>query len=279
MPSRQNIPTVRARALGVELERLRCERHMSPEDVAASVGGSRFKVRNLELAKVKPQGAYVSRLLALYGVDNATKAVLLELARNAWRYGWWTEYTDVFKGAFVSLEDQAELIRSWQSQLIPGLLQTEAYGRAVIRAGRNLSSAEVDRRWQARSNRQHLLTREEHSPDLHVVLDVAVLERPIGGGDVMRMQLKHLLDVGQRPNVSIQVLPRDAGEHAGLEGPLVILSFPGEVHPDIAYVEMYPGDVYLENADEVRRANVTMERIQKDALSVEESDRLISRLV
>lgn len=279
MPAHQHVPTVRARALGAQLEQLRLARGLTPDDVAASVGGSRFKVRNLEMAKVQPQGSYIDKLLQLYGVDNATKAALLDLARNAWRRGWWTDYSDVFKGAFVALEDQAAAIRSWQPQLIPGLLQIEGYGRAVIRAGlADASTAEIDRRWQARLNRQALLTREQNAPQLDVVLDAAVLERPVGGRDVMRAQLRHLLDVGELPNVSIRVVPQGVGAHAGMEGPLVMLSFPGNVHPDIAYVEMYPGDVYLESADEVLRANGTMERVHKDALSSEESAKLIGWL-
>jgi hypothetical protein len=280
MPAHQHIPTVRARRLGVELEQLRLERHMSPEDVAAAIGGSRFKVRNVEKAKVQVKAPYLRALLNLYGVLEAAQGTaLLELARHAWRRGWWTDFADVFAGSFVALEDQAARIRSWQPQLFPGLLQVEGYARTVIRAGLgDVSTAEVDRRWQARWNRQALLTREDHAPQFDVVLDEAVLERPIGGADVMRAQLRHLLEMAEHPNITIQVLAKAAGAHAGLEGPLVILSFPGEIHPDIAYGDLYLGDVYLESRDDVIRSNVTMERIQKTALSPQESTELIDRL-
>lgn len=280
MPAPRRIPTVRARALGAELEQLRKARHLTPEDVARAVGGTRFKVRDIEMAKLEAKEPYLSALLSLYGVLSSAKGkALLALAEDAWQRGWWTEFADVFRGSFVSLEDQASQIRSWQPQLIPGVLQTEGYGRAVLKALMDdVPPAEVDRRWQARLNRQALLTRERDAPQLGVVLDAAILERPVGGEKVMRAQLRHLLKVNELPNVSIQVLPKSVGAHAGLEGPLVILSFPGEIHPDIAYVEMYPGDVYLESADEVERANVTMGRVQKDALSIEESANLIGWL-
>lgn len=281
MPAHQHIPTVRARRLGAELEQLRLERHMSPEDVAAAIGGSRFKVRNVEKAKVQVKVPYLRALLNLYGVLEAAQGTaLLELARHAWRRGWWTDFADVFAGSFVALEDQAARIRSWQPQLFPGLLQVEGYARTVIRAGlSDVSAAEVDRRWQARRNRQALLSREEPvAPHFEVVLDEAVLERPIGGADVMRAQLRHLLEMAAFPNITIQVMAKATGEHAGLEGPLVILSFPGEIHPDIAYGDLYLGDVYLESADDVERSNLTMGRIQKDALSPQESIELIGRL-
>jgi hypothetical protein len=280
MPAYPHTPTVRAMRLGHELEQLRHERHMSPEDVAAAIGGSRFKVRNVETAKVQVKAPYLKALLSLYGVlGTAQGAALIELERNAWQRGWWTDFSDVFNGSFVGLENQAALIRSWQPQLVPGLLQIEGYARAVIRAGLgDVTTAEVDRRWQARRNRQDLLTREESAPRFEVVLDEAVLERPVGGVEVMRAQLRHLLEMAERPNVTIQVMAKAAGAHAGLEGPLVILSFPGKIHPDIAYGDLYLGDVYLESADDVARSNLTMGRIQKAALSPQESIELIDRL-
>lgn len=281
MPAHKHIPTVRARRLGAELEKLRERRHMSPDDVADAIGGSRFKVRNVELAKVQAKAPYLKALLNLYGVLNTAQgAALLELARDAWRRGWWTDYADVFAGSFISLEDQAAKIRSWQPQLIPGLLQIEDYARAVIRAGLGdeATEAEIDRRWQARRNRQALLTREEHAPQFEVVLDEAVLERPIGGPDVLRAQLRHLTEMAEHPNISVQVLAKAAGEHAGLEGPLVILSFPGDIHPDVSYGDLFLGDIYLESADDVVRSNLTMGRIQKAALSPRESIELIGRL-
>ena len=281
MPAHPHTPTVRAMRLGPELEHLRRVRHMSPEDVAAAIGGSRFKVRNVETAKVEVKAPYLKALLSLYGVlGTAQGAALIELARNAWQRGWWTDFSDVFNGSFVSLENQAARIRSWQPQLVPGLLQVEGYARAVIRAGLgDVTTAELDRRWRARWNRQALLTREAPAPpQFEVVLDEAVLERPVGGATVMRAQLRHLLEMADLPNVTVQVLAKATGEHAGLEGPLVILSFPGEIHPDIAYGDLFLGDVYLESADDVARSNLTMGRIQKAALSPQQSIDLIDRL-
>lgn len=271
-------PTVRARALGARLEELRNVQGMSPEDVAASVDGmSRWKVRRLETAKTVAQERDIQALLDLYGVDTATRAALLQLTRDAWRRGWWTDFGDVFRGAYVALEDEASAIRVWHPQLVPGLLQITDYAREVFRAGLPEADEEtIERHVQARMARQALLSRR-NAPGFHAVLDEAVLEHEIGGRVVMRRQLRALLEAVERSTVTVRVLTKTAGAHAGFEGPLVILSFSGDL-PDTAYCEAFPGSVYLESAADIARSNLAMERIHKAALSGEESAALIARL-
>jgi hypothetical protein len=218
-------------------------------------------------------------MLDLYGVDSGTRAALMELARNAWRRGWWTDYSDVFRGAYVSLEDDAARVDEWSPQVIPGLLQTDEYAREVIRMGWPGDEAGVNRRVQARMTRKALLGRREPpAPRLNTVLDEGVLRRPLGGPDVMRGQLNALADAARRPNVDIRVLPFDVGTHAGLDGPFIVLGFPEEIAPDVAYVGTRIGEGWAEGAEVVRRIRVDFDTLQAAALSSEESVEFIVAL-
>jgi transcriptional regulator with XRE-family HTH domain len=267
-------PTVRGRKVASELRRLREQAGLSADHAAAQLGEdwSRYKVIRIETAKTKPTVPAITAMLDLYGVDSGTRAALIELAKNAWRRGWWTDYGDVFRGSYVALEDDAARIDEWSPQVIPGLLQTEEYAREVIRAGWPGDEAGVHRRVQARMTRKALLGRTDPpAPVLTAVLDEAVLHRPIGGAELMRGQLHALLDAARRPNVNIQVLPFDAGTHAGLDGPFILLGFPEEIAPDVAYVGTRIGDGYAEDAATVRQIRVDFETLQAAALPPKES--------
>lgn len=276
-------PTVRGRKLASELRRLREQAGLNTEQAAAQLGQgwSRFKVAYIERARTKPTTNGINAMLDLYGVDNATRAVLLDLHKNSWRRGWWTDYSDVFRGSYVALEDDAAAIQEWSPQLVPGLLQTDEYARAVIRAwlqGHD-DGTMVQRRVQARSARRTLLGRTTPpAPTFATVLDEAVLRRPIGGRGLMREQLHALLAAGRRPNITIQVLQYEAGEHPCLDGPFIILGFPEELAPDVAYVETKAGDTYVESSADVRRFRIAFEEVSTEALPPEESAEFIAAI-
>jgi transcriptional regulator with XRE-family HTH domain len=254
---------------------LREDQGLTLQEVADRLGWSRATVSRLETAQTRPRPGQVADLLALYGVPASAREALVALARQAGRRGWWTAYVDVFTGSYVALEDETSEIRTWDAQLIHGLLQTEDYARAVISAGRMLPGPkDVDRRIAARKARQALLDRSD-APHLHAVFDEAVLRRPIGGPAVMNSQLLTLAEAARRPNVTIRVLPYDAGAHAGLDGRFTILSYPNPEDPDIAYVEGTMGDVYLERAEETGQHRKRFQEITALSLSPADSTRLI----
>lgn len=273
-------PTVRGRKLASELRRLRKSVDLDVEPAANQLGWSRFKVSRIEKAQTKPTAADLRAMLDLYGVDNATRAALIELHKNAWRRGWWTDYSDVFRGSYVALEDDAATIDEWSPQLVPGLLQTDDYARAVIRTSLTEDDpAAVQRRVQARSARRTLLGRTEPpAPTFTAVIDEAALRRPIGSPDVMRSQMRALLDAARRPNIKIRVLRYEAGAHPGLDGPFIILGFPEHLAPDVAYVETKAGDTYLESAADVRRFRVDFEKLSAAAMNPQGSTEFIAAI-
>lgn len=274
-------PTVRGRKLASELRRLREHAGLTAEEAAAQLGQgwSRFKVAYIERAKTKPTSHAITAMLDLYGVDSATRAALMDLARNAWRRGWWTDYSDIFKGSYLALEDDAARIDEWSPQLIPGLLQTDEYAREIIRAGQRGDEAEIDRRVRARMARKALLSRKDPpAPTLTTVLDEAALRRPIGGAHVMGGQLNALLDAARRPNVTVRVLPLEVGTHAGLDGPFIILGFPEAIAPDAAYTATRLGDAFAESAEIVRGIKVDFESLEAVALPPDASTELIAAI-
>lgn len=275
-------PTVRGRKLAAELRRLREQAGLSTDQAAAQLGAgwSRFKVARIETAKTKPTLPAITAMLDLYGINSGLREALLKLAKDAWRRGWWTNYSDVFRGSYVALEDDAATIDEWSPQLVPGLLQTDDYARAVIRASlADDDAVAVQRRVQARSARRTLLGRTDPpAPIFTAIIDEAALQRPVGGRDVMRAQFHALLDAARRPNVTIRVLPCSVGEHPGLDGPFIILTFPEQLSPDVAYVETKAGDNYVESAADVRRFRLDFDNLQSAALSPEGSAELIAAL-
>ncbi|MFG2018981.1 helix-turn-helix domain-containing protein [Actinomadura geliboluensis] len=270
-------PTVRGRRLARELRKLREEQGLTLQEVADRLDWSRATVSRLETSQTRPKPGDIADILDLYGVPSPDRDALITLARQAGQRGWWTAYQDVFAGSYVALEDEASHIRTWDPQLVHGLLQTEPYSRAVITAGRLLPAQEdIERRIAARKIRQALLDRAD-APRLQVIFDEAVLHRPIGGEEVMRAQLESLAAIVQtHPTVTIQVLPYTAAAHAGLDGRFTILSYPDPADPDIAYVEGTMGDVYLESAEEIAKHRDRFDRIEADALSPEDSAHLIA---
>jgi hypothetical protein len=207
----------------------------------------------------------VADLLTLYGVDDqAERAALLGLARQARHPGWWHRYGDVLPGwfsAYLGLEAAASLIRTYEVQFVPGLLQTPDYARAVVLLGHGAARAEeIDRRVDVRMTRQQLLTRPD-APHLWAVVDEAALRRPIGGPAVLSAQISALIDAAKLPNVTIQVIPFDAGGHAAAGGAFSLLRFADQELPDVVFMEQLTSALYLDKRDDVDQYAEAMERL------------------
>ncbi len=217
-------------------------------------------------------------MLDLYGVRSPQREALIRLNRDARRRGWWTAYSDVFTGSYVSMEAEAASIKV-NAHIVPGFLQTPDYARAVIaRTGPWLAADDVDRRVAARTARQQALLDRDNPPEIHVILDEAVLHRQVGGPKVTSAQLSALREASTRPDVTIQVLPFSSGANAGMEGEFVILTFPGTEDPPIAYAEGLMGDIYLESEEELDRHHVAWTHLVTQVLSPDRSIAMIGKL-
>jgi transcriptional regulator with XRE-family HTH domain len=278
-------PTVRRILVGAQLRRLREAAGISRDDAGYVIRGSGSKISRLELGKVSFKERDISDLLSHYGVDDEQqREAILSLARDANAPGWWHNYDDVLPTWFetyVGLEEAASLIRTYEVQFIPGLLQTADYARAVIVAGRPaLPPEEIDRRVKLRTDRQRLLDRES-APRLWAVVDEGALRRPIGGSRVMRAQLEHLLVMRERRNVTIQIMPFRFGGHAAEGGAFSILRFPEAELPDVVYVEQLASALYLDKRELVDRYGQIFDRLTVDSqppdLSAETLQKIISR--
>ncbi|WP_067481960.1 helix-turn-helix domain-containing protein [Actinomadura hibisca] len=272
-------PTVRHRRLGRELRIYRERAGLTTEAASARLGWSRTKLVRFEAARTRPKPSDVSDALDLYGATLAERAELIELAKQARQRGWWSAYSDVFQSSYVALEDEAAAIRAWQPHFVPGVLQTEAYAYSIIKAGAfDQEEAILERRLQARSARKALLTRPS-APELHLVLDEAVIRRGPTAPHVMQEQLTALVSANKRPNITLQVLPFSTGVHAGLGGSLVLLEYSDPDDPAIAYIESHGGELYVESTREVDRLQRRFGLICDAALPPGESVDLIAAAV
>lgn len=241
--------------LGTQLRRLREEAGISREAAGEAIRASHAKISRLELGRVGFKERDVADLLTLYGVvDEADRAEWLRLVARANEPGWWHRYGDVLPGWFelyLRLEQAASVIRTYQVQFVPGLLQSPDYARAVVLAGHGSAGAEdIDRRVHLRITRQKLLT-EPGAPRLWAVIDEAALRRRFGSRRVMRAQVEHLLTMTEIPTVTVQVLPFHAGGHAAGGGAFTILRFAQRELPDVVYLEQLTGAVYLDKRADV----------------------------
>jgi len=274
---------VRRILLGSQLRRLREARGITREAAGYSIRASESKISRMELGRVSFKARDIEDLLTLYGVtEEAERAALLGLAREANLTGWWHSYGDVLPGWFqtyVGLEGAASHLAVYEVQFIHGLLQTEGYAHAVVTRGQpQACGSEVDRRVALRLERQKLLV-SERAPEFHVVLDEAALRRPYGGAEVMRAQLRHLISVSEAPNVRLQVMPFAFGGHAGESGAFTLLRFPESDLPDIVYLEQLTSALYLDKPDEVGQYERVLERLGADSLSPEKSRDLLRGLL
>jgi transcriptional regulator with XRE-family HTH domain len=276
-------PTVLRILLGAQLRRLRESKTITREDAGYEIRASGSKISRMELGRVSFKERDVADLLTLYGVSNdAEREALLGLARQANNPGWWHHYGDILPPWFQSylgLEAAASLIRTYEIQFVPGLLQTPEYARAVILLGHAGATAdEIDRRVELRRQRAQILDRLE-APQLWAVIDEAVLRRPIGGADVMRAQIEFLIEAAKKPNVRLQIIPFHAGGHAAAGGPFAILRFPEPELPDVVYVEQLTSAIYLDKRDDVDHYAIAMERVCIDAEPPNHTQEILGKLL
>ncbi|QOC91938.1 XRE family transcriptional regulator [Micromonospora craniellae] len=276
-------PTVLRMLLGAQLRRLRESRGVTRENAGWEIRSSESKISRMELGRVGFKERDVADLLTLYGVTaEQERGALLKLARDANNPGWWHRYGDVLPSWFQSylgLEAAAALIRSYEVQFVPGLLQTREYARAVVLLGHGQAApAEIDRRVDLRMRRQEVLQRVK-PPRLWAVVDEAALRRPIGGPQVMRGQLESLLKATQTPNVRVQVIPFAAGGHAAAGGAFTILRFGDQDLPDIVYIEQLTSAIYLDKRDDLDFYAVAMERLCVEAEPPERTAEILERMI
>jgi len=273
-------PTVRRRRLGSELRRLRESQSIKLEEVAERLGVAPSTLSRIETGKAPTRTAYLNAMLELYGVDDpGQRHVLLEMAREGHRKGWWAVWDGVLPtgfGIYVGLEAEAASLRVYEAQVVHGLLQTEDYARAVMSTVRRRQTPdEIDRLVKLRMQRQEVLRRPDPL-ELWIILDESVLQRMAGSSKVMREQLDHLYEASQWPNVTLQVLAFGSGLHPGLGGSFAIIEFPERFDPDVVYTEGVTGQAYIEERDrEVRARAEAFDLLRAAALPPADSALLI----
>ena len=273
-------PTVRRRRLGTELRRLRDSAGYKLEEVAGMLGVAPSTLSRIETGKAPTKSSYLSQLLELYRVTDAgQRQILVDMAREGHRKGWWAAYDDVLPsglGVYVGLEAEASGLRSYEIGVVHGLLQTPDYARAVLRASAPRHTADqIERLVDLRMERQRRLD-DDPPLDLWVIHDEAVIRRTVGGPVVMRHQLAHLLVAAGLPGVTLQVLPFDTGAHAGHDGPFSIVEFYDRSDSEVVYVESTAGPIDLEKDRDVRVSAEVFDRLRAAALPPEASLDLIS---
>ena len=276
-------PTVLRILLGSQLRRLREAKGVTRDDAGYTIRASGSKISRMELGRVSFKERDVEDLLDLYGVDEEEAKALVALARQANSPGWWHKYSDVLPDWFqvyVGLEEAALLIRLYEVQFVPGLLQTADYARAVIRLGLPSASAdEVERRVGLRLARQEVLKKESGGPRLWAVVDEAALRRPIGGGEVMRAQLVRLIEAAREPNITLQVVPFRSGGHAAEAGAFTVMRFPEVDLPDVVYLEHLTSALYLDKREDVEKYTEVMERLSVEGESPERTIEILSGML
>jgi transcriptional regulator with XRE-family HTH domain len=275
-------PSVQRLILGAHLRRMREQASLTTEQAADAIRGSHSKISRIEHGRVSLKERDIADLLTLYGVTSPDEREgLLALAKEANLPGWWSGYSDILPHwlePYFGLESAASVIRSYELQFIPGLLQTADYARAVIRLGNAVSEDEVARRTEARISRRVLLD-AGHPPHKWAVVDEAALRRPIGGGAVMRDQIRHLMAMACHPAVTLQILPFSAGGHRALGGPFTILRFAEPDLRDVVYIEQLTSALYLDKPAEVDSYLAVMEELCVQAEPVARTHEILDRIL
>jgi len=269
-------PTVRMRQLGKELRLLREAANISVRQAATLLGKDESALSRWETGARRVDVATVMDLCDLYKVDDERRIkYLVQLAREANQRGWWAEYgKDVpsWLTNALGMETVANEVWIYQSEYVPGLLQTQPYLHA-------LEPSNVEAAMKMRAARQKRLTEDTNPVVLRAVLNEAVVLRTVGGSDVMRQQIRHIIDAAQRPNVTVQVLPFAIGHHPAMTGPFTALRFPETPAIDTIYVELKDAAVYIEKPSEVDRYTTDFERLTQLALDEEETIAFLEQLV
>jgi transcriptional regulator with XRE-family HTH domain len=273
-------PTVLRILLGTQLRRLRESRNITAQEAARAIRGSQSKISRIELGRNAVREVDIADLLNLYGItDSAEREQLLTLASQANQPGWWHRYQDVLPAWFQSylgLEESAESIRSFDSQFVPGLLQTDDYAAAVIRLGQ-YSPKEADQLASLRKERQRRFACG--GLRLWAIIDEIALRRPVGCPSMMRQQLDYLLDISDRPGLTIQISPFLTGASYAALGSFSILQFAADDLSDIVYVEQLTSALYLDKRADVDRYNEAMDRISASACTPEQSANFIRTML
>jgi transcriptional regulator with XRE-family HTH domain len=275
-------PTVLRILLGSQLRLLREAVGITREEAGYAIRASGSKISRMELGRVSFKERDIADLLALYGVADAESATLVALAKEANSPGWWHQYGDVLPdwfSVYIGLEEAASLIRVYEVQFVPGLLQTADYARAVVRLGQpGAAPEEIEHRVGLRLARQELLTKPG-GPRLWAVVDEAALRRPIGGTEVMRTQLVRLIEATREPNITLQIVPFRSGGHAAEAGAFTIMRFPEPDLPDVVYLEQLTSALYLDKRDDVDRYTEVMESLSVESESPERSADILSGML
>ncbi|MEU4832499.1 helix-turn-helix transcriptional regulator [Streptosporangium sp. NPDC023615] len=281
MVSRRS-PTARHRRLVAELNRLRKDSGLSRVEVAERIGSTDTTVWRYETGQTRPRPSDVSALTDVYGVTGEARASLIQMAVEARRRDWWHRHRQALKPGFdsyIGLEAEASLVRSYEPLVVPGLMQTEPYARAVIEATAVAQTpSTVEETVAVRISRQRLLHGPGDPIHLVAVLDEAVIRRRIGGGDTMSEQLEHLVHLGGLPNVEIRVLPFSAGAHPAMDGPFCLLSFPEPEDPDLLYLEQAASGLLPDEPEQVSRYASMFESLCAMALGQEASAAFIAQM-
>lgn len=270
-------PSLRRRRLAAELRKLRDQSGLSTTDTARRLGWQASRISRIETRQSGITAPDLRKLLDVYEVgDQGYRAYLGELARRINERGWWQKYAGMIVAEYadlIGLEAEARTIRSYEQELVPGLLQTPAYARAVFRNGWPAETTEqIDRRVEVRMERQEVLTRTDPAPPrLNVVLSEGALRRPVGGYDVMRQQLEYLLRPRDRANITVQVLPFDAGVHPAMTAPFTMMTFPDPDDLGVVFIENVTGGLFLEDPHELRIYEEIWSTVQASALSADDS--------
>ncbi|MGH3825712.1 MAG: helix-turn-helix domain-containing protein [Pseudonocardiaceae bacterium] len=273
-------PTARARRLRRDLKRLRNDAGLTVDEAGKRAGLSGPTLSRFESAKRGISVDETEKLLDAYRVPVPQQREYLEMAERAAELGWWQAYGSTLTDATqtqIALEEDATRITNFEPVVVPGLLQTTTYARAVISTGWTQAPREVEAKVGARMARQAILTKPD-PPRLVAILDEAVLHREVGGREVMARQLRQLLDTAAaQPNVTILVIPFTAGAHAGTEGPFAIMEF--GVEPGVVLLEGKTADLFLEKEHEIAAYQDTASTLQRSALGAGDSAALIEQVL
>lgn len=270
-------PTVRRRRLGSELRKLREQKGMTAEEVAARLLVSQSKISRLENGRRSISQRDVRDLCGVYGVEDSRLVdSLMNMARESRQQGWWHAFGDVPYSVYIGLETEAESLRVYESLIVPGLLQTRAYAEAVIEGmWPEATPADLEKRIQVRLKRQERIQDPVKPLRYWAVVDEALLRRVVGSRAVMREQLEHLANVSSMPHVTLQVLPYIVGAHPGMYGKFAILEFEDESDASVVYLEGVTSDLYLEKPSDVQSYSVMYEHLRAQALNAEQSRQFV----
>ncbi|MFI8813592.1 MULTISPECIES: helix-turn-helix domain-containing protein [unclassified Streptomyces] len=268
--------------MAAELRRLRAAAGLTREEVTESTGINGATLYRIEKARARPQKRTLLALLQAYGASETQRVDLLAVQSGSHDQGWLRPYHSELPEeytAYIGFESEARTVRNYESLFIPGIAQTDAYARAVIKGVLPTAShTEVEQRVQARIERQELLAK--NGPlELWAIMDEAAIRRTVGGRDVMRTQIRHLLTLMEEPHITLQVIPFGTGAHAGMTGSFVHMDFPDVQDPELVYLDTPAGDLFLESEAEIRRYKSMFEHLQAVALGPSDTAGLLASVV